>query len=330
MLPKAELHCHIEGAVPPDLAVRLAEREGVDISAFVRDGRYVWHDFTSFLACYDAIASLFRREEDFARLSESYLTSIARDGAIYAEFFVSPDHAEKAGLAPAAYIAALGEGIARANAKTGIEARMIVTGVRHFGIAKVEAAARFAVRCGHPLVTGYGLAGDERMGSLEDHVRAFEIAREAGLGITVHAGELSGADSVRDALDHVRPSRIGHGVRAIEDSELVRRIAAEGVVLEVCPGSNVAVGVFPSMDEHPFGRLRAAGCKVTLSSDDPPYFDTTLAREYEAARRAFGLDDAALLGITRTSVEAAFVDRKTRAALLARLDRARAELPVRR
>ena len=185
-------------------------------------------------------------------MSEHYLTSLARDGAIYSEFFTSPDHAIKAGLSPQAYTDALGEGISRAKAKTGIEGRMIVTGVRHVGVEAIEQAARFAARCGHPLVTGFGVAGDERMGDFEDYVRAFEIAREAGLGVTIHAGELMGWESVQAALDYIKPSRIGHGVRAIENPDLVKRIADEGVVLECCPGSNVALGVFPSFAEHPF------------------------------------------------------------------------------
>lgn len=323
VLPIAELHCHIEGAAPVSLALRQAARYGVDLSARVAGGHYVWRDFADFLACYDTVAALFRDEDDYARLAEDYLSSLARDGAIYAEFFTSPDHAERAGLSAAAYTEALGEGIRRANAKTGIEARMIVTGVRHFGVDSVIAAARFAARCRHPLVTGFGMAGDERFGEVEDYVRAFEIAREAGLGITVHAGEIAGADSVRAALDHLKPTRIGHGVRAIEDQALVARIAAEGVVLEVCPGSNVAVGVFPDFTAHPFRRLLDAGCRVTLSSDDPPYFDTSLGREYERGASAFGLDEGQMLGLTRTAIEAAFVDRKTRAALLARVDAAK-------
>ena len=138
---------------------------------------------------------------------------------------------------------------------------MIVTGVRHVGVEAIEQAARFAARCGHPLVTGFGVAGDERMGDFEDYVRAFEIAREAGLGITIHAGELMGWESVEAAMNHIKPSRIGHGVRAIENPDLVKRIADEGVVLECCPGSNVALSVFPSFPEHPFpvaeeGRLQ--------------------------------------------------------------------------
>lgn len=320
---KAELHCHIEGTASPKLAQRQAEKYGVDLSAVIRDGQYQWHDFTSFAAAYDVIAGLFRDEQDFFRLSEDYLSSIARDGAIYAEFFISPDHALKSGLSPAAYTDALAEGVKRANSKTGIEARMIVTGVRNSGVDAVEQAARFAAKCNNALVTGFGLAGDERLGDLEDFVRAFEIAREAKLGITVHAGELVGWQSVEAALDHIRPSRIGHGARAIENLDTVKRIADEGVVLEVCPGSNVALGVFSGFDAHPFPLLRNAGCKVTLNSDDPPFFRTSLKQEYEAGQKYFGLSDADLAGVTRTAIEAAFVDRATKARLLGRLGQGR-------
>jgi len=319
MPAKAEIHCHIEGAASPELVLRQAAKYGVDMSGFIQEGSFVWADFTSFLAAYDAAASLFRTEEDYALLAETYLVSLAEDGAIYSEFFTSPDHANRAGLSPEAYTNGLGEGIRRAKARTGIEGRMIVTGVRHFGTDSVEAAARFAVECGHPLVTGFGMAGEERSGHPREFARAFDIAREAGLGITVHAGELAGWESVAAALDHIRPTRIGHGVRAIENPDLVRRIAEEGIVLEVCPVSNVELKVFPSFEEHPFPRLRAAGCKVTLNSDDPPYFWTTLKREYEVAAEQFGLGEDALLDITRTAIEAAFVDEDTRARLLASL-----------
>ncbi|RWC28682.1 MAG: adenosine deaminase [Mesorhizobium sp.] len=317
---KAELHCHIEGAAAPELVIRQAQKYGKDTSSYIQNGSFVWHDFTSFLAAYDFSSDLFRTEEDYARLADHYLTSLARDGAIYSEIFTSPDHAGKAGLSRKAYTDALGEGMARAKAKTGIEGRMIVTGVRNAGVESIEQAARFAARCGHPLVTGFGVAGDERMGDLEDYVRAFEIAREAGLGITVHAGELMGWESVEAALDHIRPSRIGHGVRAIENPDLVRRIADEGVVLECCPSSNVALKVFDSFADHPFPALLAAGCKVTLNSDDPPYFWTSLKREYDIAAEHFSMNDKALAAVTRTAIEAAFVDRKTKAMLLGRLD----------
>ena len=320
MVPKAELHCHIEGAAGPALAQAQAARYGVDLSAIVSDGAYRWTGFTEFLHVYDTVAALFRTERDYALLAHDYLTSLAADGCVYCEFFISTDHAERTGLSPRAYIEGLAEGIMRAKAETGIEGRMIATGLRHGGPEAVERAARLIAGNPHPLVTGFGMAGDERMHHPKDFARAFDLAREAGLRITVHAGELCGAASVRDALDHLRPERIGHGVRAIEDPALVDRLAEEGIVLEVCPASNIALKVFADHASHPFNALRAAGVKVTLNSDDPPHFHSSLANEYAIARDRFGLDDAALTAVTRTAIEAAFCDAGTKTALLARLD----------
>lgn len=318
-LPKAELHCHIEGATPPALALSQARRYGIDASAFIRDGAYAWHDFTSFVASYDATANLFRSEEDYALLAETYLDEIAAAGAIYSELIVSPDQGEAVGIGADAYVRGLAEGAARAKAKSGIETRFLIVGIRHFGPESVVRAAEYAARKPHPLITGFNLAGEERMHRVADFSRAFDIARDAGLGITIHAGELSGAFSVRDALDHVRPSRISHGVRAIEDPDLVRRLADEGVVLEVCPGSNVALGVFADFASHPLRALWQAGVRVTLNSDDPPFFHTSLAREYAVAETEMGFSRAELLAMTRTAIEAAFVDAPTRESLLARL-----------
>ncbi|MCF3642925.1 adenosine deaminase [Rhizobium sp. TRM95111] len=318
-IKKAELHCHVEGATPPALALAQARKYGADTSAFIRDGIYVWQDFTSFVRSYDATAMLFRTAEDYALLAETYLTEIAAAGAIYSELIVSPDQGDAAGIGADAYIAGLAAGAERAREKTGIECRFIIVGIRHFGPERVEKAALYAARRAHPLVTGFNLAGEERMGRVADFARAFDIARDAGLGITIHAGELSGAFSVRDALDHVRPQRISHGVRAIEDADLVRRLAGEGVVLEVCPGSNVALSVFPDFSAHPLRALHEAGVRVTLNSDDPPFFHTSLSREYEVAASLMGFEEADLAAMTRTAIEAAFVDDATRKALLDRL-----------
>ncbi len=316
-VPKAEIHCHIEGAASPLLVRAQAEKYGADVSAFISpDGNYIWKDFTSFLKAYDGAASLFRSPEDYALLAETYLVSLAAEGAIYSEFFISTDHARDSGLSAQSYVEGLAEGIRRANAQTGIEARMIATGLRHMGPDAVLAAARTATGLGHPLVTGWGMAGEERMHHPRDFVQAFDMAREAGFGITVHAGELAGWESVEAAMDHLRPARIGHGVRAIEKPDLVRRIADEAIVLEVCPVSNVVLKVFADFASHPFPRLEKAGCIVTLSSDDPPHFHTSLGREYREAAHHWGYDQSDLLRFTRNAVEAAFIDGETRAALL--------------
>jgi adenosine deaminase len=318
-LKKVELHCHLEGAAPPALTLAQARKYNIDISAYLSEGVYVWHDFASFLQCYDKISEVYKTEEDYALLTETYLDELAGIGTIYSELIVSPDHGKRIGLGADAYISGVCEGIRRAKAASGIEARLIVTGERHFGPESVVGAAEYAARAQNPLITGFNLAGEERMGRVADYSRAFDIARDAGLGLTIHAGEVCGAFSVADALDVVHPSRIGHGVRAIEDAELVMRLADQGTVLEVCPGSNIALNVFPDFPSHPLRRLKEAGVRVTISSDDPPFFHTSLEREYDLAAGVFAFSDAEIDEMTRTGIQAAFVDEATRKALLARL-----------
>ena len=288
-LLKAEIHCHLEGAIPPYLALSQAKNYGVDIGDLVRDGRFIWSDFSEFIVCFDKVSELFRTEADYAMLAEVYLTELAAANTIYSEIIASPHHGERIGLGADAYMAGISAGIEAAQSKTGIVSRIIATGERHFGPDAVISAARYAAERKNPLIVGFNMAGQERMGRVADYARAFDIARDAGLGITIHAGEISGAFSVRDAVDLVRPARIGHGVRAIEDMGLVAELAEAGTVLEVCPGSNVAVGVFPDFASHPLRALRDAGVKVCLNSDDPPYFGTSLAKEYEIASMNDGI-----------------------------------------
>jgi adenosine deaminase len=318
-LKKVELHCHLEGAAPPSLTQSQARKYGVDISSFLRDGVYLWDDFAEFLIAYDKVSEVFRTEEDYALLTETYLDELAEIGTIYSELIVSPDHGDRIGLGADAYMSGVSAGIRAATAKSGIVARLIVTGERHFGPERVIKAAEYAARSGNPLITGFNMAGEERMGRVADYARAFDIAREAGLGITIHAGEICGAFSVADAIDLVKPSRIGHGVRAIEDADLVRRLVDLGTVLEVCPGSNIALGVFADFPSHPLRALKEAGVRVTINSDDPPFFRTSLEREYDLAASAFGFSDDEINDMTRTAIEAAFVDETTRQALLAKI-----------
>ncbi|RWX76660.1 adenosine deaminase [Neorhizobium lilium] len=319
-LLKAEIHCHLEGAAQPDLARAQAQKYGVDISGILNERGYIWSDFSEFIICYDAVASLFRTADDYALLTSTYLAELAAANTIYSELIVSPDHGDRIGLGADAYLAGICDGIEAARESTGIEARIIVTGERHFGPDRVVAAADYAVRSRNPLITGFNMAGEERMGRVADYARAFDIARDAGLGLTIHAGEVCGAFSVSDALDLVHPSRIGHGVRAIEDAALVERLAELGTVLEVCPGSNIALKVFPDFESHPLRALKEAGVRVCLNSDDPPFFHTSLAREYENACRTIGLGEAEINAMTRTALEAAFVDEDTRFRLLSRFD----------
>ena len=319
-LPLAELHVHLEATASPDLIRRLAARHGMAVPEDTLDGdTYVWRDFLDFLAVFDRAVTVIRTAEDYRDVTLEYLTACAAEGAIYVEVTVSPDHAASAGIPYAELLGGVAAGIDEARAETGVESRMIVTAVRNFGTDRAEAVAAGAAAAPHPYVTGFGLAGDEAGFPPAPFARAFEIAHDAGLGITCHAGEWAGPESVRGALALPVPvERLGHGVRAVEDPALVAELAERGTVLEVCPTSNVVLGAYPGFAEHPFGALRAAGVRVTLGSDDPPYWGTTIGREYAVARDTWELGDDALRAITRTAVEAAFVDEGTRTSLLAR------------
>lgn len=316
-VPLAELHCHLEGAVPPDLAIEKATKHGVAIDDLITpDGEsYHWRDFTSFLAAYDRIAALFCTEVDQFDLAYAHFCGLSKQGAIYGEVFLSPDHMGGESTYPA-FLDALIEGYRQAKSETGIEGRFIPLAVRDLGPDAALAIARLVVDHPRPEVTGFGLAGDERLFSPAEFAPAFAIASEAGLGCTAHAGELCGPESIIGVIDSLPVGRIGHGVRAIEDPDLVRRLAAEGTVLEVCPGSNIALGIYDNLSAHPLKQLRHSGVRVTLNSDDPPFFRTNLRNEYDSAAEALGLTSAELVGLTRTAIAAAYVDEETRARLL--------------
>ena len=317
--PKVELHLHLEGAAPPALTRAVAAEAGAPIDDLIGpEGGYRWRDFREFLEAYDRVARLFAPPERAAALCEAVLRAAAAEGVIYAELIVSPDFAGADAALWAEYCAALDAGAEAAERACGVVARFTATAVRHFGPDAAERAAARAAAAPSSRVTGFGLAGDERAGRPRDFALAFDRAREAGLGLTAHAGEFAGPESVRGALDDLGVSRIGHGVRAVEDEALVARLAAEGVTLELCPGSNLALGVVPRWAAHPIGRLRDAGARVTVSTDDPPFFATGMRREY-AELAALGWDAAALRGLAWTALDAAFCDAATRAALAARL-----------
>ncbi|KIT18133.1 adenosine deaminase [Jannaschia aquimarina] len=317
MIPKVELHLHLEGAAPPEFIRRLADEKHVDLSRiFDTDGAYAYDDFTGFLRCYEAATSVLQTPEDFARLTAEVLERQRDHGVIYTEIFLSPDFCGGRDLSAwRDYLAAIREAARRVD---GISMRGIVTCIRHEGPEKARETAICAAETAGDFVTGWGMGGDERMGKATDFAWAFDCAREAGLGITCHAGEFGGPDSVRDAL-RLRPSRIGHGVRSIEDDALVDRLAEDGIVLEVCPGSNVALGLYPDIRRHPVERLRARGVPVTISTDDPPFFHTDMSAEYDALSDAFDWDESLFAEIARTAARAAFCDADTRKTLLERL-----------
>jgi adenosine deaminase len=319
--PLAELHVHLEGTAPPALIRRLAARNGIPVpeGIFAAPDRFAWVDFLDFLRTYDRAATVIRTAEDYRDVTYEYLTACAREGAVYVELIASPDHAASVGLPDEEHYGGIAAGIDEARADTGIEARILAVAIRNFGVAAAEAIARRAAEDRHPYVVGFNLAGDEAGYPPAQFARAYEIAASSGLGCTVHAGEHAGAESVREALA-LPITRISHGVRAAEDPALVAELAQRGIVLEACPTSNVATGVFTGYETHPLRALFEAGVKVTLGSDDPPYFGASIGGEYAVARERLGFEEGDLRTITRTAIEASFADDAVKAALLNRLN----------
>ena len=241
------------------------------------------------------------------------LAESAASGVIYSESFLSPDFCGGRDVSAwREYLHAIREAADLAEKRDGIILRGIVTAIRHFGPQKARETALCAAETAGEWIVGFGLAGDEKSGKPKDFQWSFDAAREAGLRLTVHAGEWDGPDSVRNAIKDLGAERIGHGVRAIEDTALVDEIAEKDVVLEVCPGSNIALGIYPDWRRHPICALRERGVKVTVSTDDPPFFRTTMAREYHHLAAAFGWDSDAFIDIAKTSADAAFCDTATR------------------
>jgi adenosine deaminase len=315
VLPKVELHLHLEGAAPPKFIRGLAKEKKIDLAGiFNPDGSYSYTDFWHFLKVYEAATETLKSPEDYRRLTLAVLEESAASGVVYSETFLSPDFCGGRDLiAWREYVSAIREAADQAERQFGITLRGIVTCIRHFGPEKARETALCAAETAGDWIVGFGIAGDELIGKPKDFTWSFDLAREAGLRLTAHAGEWGGPDSIRDAITDLRPERIGHGVRAIEDLALVDEIAEQGIVLEVCPGSNIALGIYPSWRTHPIGELFERGVNVTISTDDPPFFHTSMAREYELLAEAFEWDDAVFRKIALASIGAAFCDRDTQA-----------------
>lgn len=322
-MPKVELHLHLEGAAQPAFIRGLAQEKHMDISGiFDPEGNYVYKDFWDFLKVYEAATATLQTPRDYQRLTASVLSESAGNGVVYSETFLSPDFCGGGDLgAWREYLHAVQEA-AEAAERDGIILRGVVTCIRHFGPEKAKAAALCAAETAGAFITGFGIAGDEKAGQFKDFAYAFDMAREAGLGLTAHAGEWDGPASVRTALDDLRPTRIGHGVRAIEDPDLVERLAEDGITLEVCPGSNTALRVYPSITAHPIEKLRKFGVNVTVSTDDPPFFATDMTREFENLARAFGWDESDVADLNKNAAQAAFCDADTRAKIMKALETA--------
>jgi adenosine deaminase len=321
-LPKVELHLHLEGAAPPSFIRGLAREKSVDLSGIFReDGSYDTGSFEHFLKVYEAACTVLQTPEDFRRLTLAVAEEAAASGVVYSEVFVSPDFCGGGDVAAwRDHLAAIEDAAGEAERAHGVTLRAIVTCIRHLGPDRAKRAALCAAETVGGFVTGFGMAGAETVGRPRDYAWSFDAAREAGLRLTCHAGEWGGPDMVADTLRDLRPERVGHGISAARDPALVDRLAEAGVVLEVCPGSNVYLGAVPSWEAHPIEGLRAREVKVTVSTDDPPFFGTTVTREWEMLERTFGWTPDDLRALNAVALDAAFCDDATRDRIRKRLE----------
>lgn len=269
-----------------------------------------------FQRLYDTARSVLRDPDDIYRLVREVAEDEVADGSRWLEIQVDPSgYAARFDGLTATFDLML-DAVRAASASTGLAIGVIVGANRTRHPLDARTLARLAARHVDDGVIGFGLANDERRGRADDFADAFRIAREAGLRGVPHGGELLGADSVRRCLDVLDASRVGHGVRSVEDPDLVKRIADEGVALEVCPASNVALGVFDTLEAVPLRTLVDSGVQVALAADDPLLFRSRLTAQYETARDVHDFDDAALAALAKSSVNASFAPEAHRRQML--------------
>jgi adenosine deaminase len=334
-MPKIELHIHLEGSIKPRTLLALAERNGVEIPA--RDVAGVeqlfrYRDFGEFIAVFMNLARVLVHGEDFEQLAYELALDSAVQHVVYTEVMLSPMQHYSRGINVAEALEGMAAGFARAERETGIVARSVLDFGRQYGVQQaweVLEIARGAAR--HGLV-GWSIGGNEIGNPPEPFAEVFAAARAAGLHTMAHAGEVVGPESVWGAVDALGCERIGHGVRSAGDEPLLRHLRDRGVTLDVCPTSNLCTGAVPSLEAHPLRRLYDAGVAVTINTDDPSFFHTTLTDEYRLAARHFGFGADELCATVLAAARGAFLPPAEREALTERVSRElgalRAELGV--
>ncbi len=329
-LPKAHLHLHFTGSMRHSTLLELADGHGVRLPEGLREG---WPELVRrgldatdergwfrFQRLYDAARTVLRTEADVRRLVTEAVQDEQREGSGWLEIQVDPSgYAGRFG-GVTAFTDLVLDAVRAASAATGIGTAVVIAANRTRHPLDARTLARLAAQYTGRGVVGFGLSNDERRGRTEEFAPAFAIARRAGLLSVPHGGELLGAHTVRTCLEVLGADRIGHGVRAVEDRALLERVAAAGTTLEVCPASNVALGVWARPEDVPLPALREAGVAVALGADDPLLFGSRLVDQYEMARTVHGFDDAALAEIARDSIRGSAAPSEVRERLLRGVD----------
>ena len=286
--PKIELHVHLEGTVRAGTLLQIARRNGVTLPADTEDGLaglYEFRDFAHFIETWVMTTGALRTDEDFRQVVVDYAAEAASHGAVYLEGVFTPAEPVGRGARWDEVFAGYCDGAQEARERHGVQVRLTPDIPRGFPPEAVEQTARRAVAYRDRGVVGLGLGGLEAEFPPEPYAPAFALAREGGIPAVPHAGEAAGPASIRGALDALHAVRIRHGIRAVEDPALVGELAARGIVLDVCPVSNLRTGVVASLADHPLPDLVAAGVACSVSTDDPAMFGTDLSIDYQIARQ---------------------------------------------
>jgi adenosine deaminase len=321
-LPKIELHCHLDACVRIETAGAIGRELGMSLPEPLRDALVapeVCDNLFDYLRRLDLALDLMQRASHLRRIARELMEDFARDGVVYAEVRFAPQLHTRDGLTMQEVVDAVHQGLAEGSRAHGVTAGLILCCLRHRPVEEGVLVARLAGD-NRDVVCALDLAGDEgRFPEAAPHVAAFRVARDAGLRLTVHAGENAGASSVREALDLLGAERIGHGVRVEEDPALVERVAAERVALDMCPRSNVQTRAVASLASHPIDRLLRKGLRVTVSTDGRTTSDTSVTGELERLRGQFGWGMAEFLAVQRNAAQAVFAPAAVRDALVERI-----------
>ncbi|MBZ5567650.1 MAG: adenosine deaminase [Acidobacteriia bacterium] len=307
-LPKAELHLHLEGSIGPDELAELIVRHGggpVDRTRLAQ--LYKHRDFTAFLEAFKRITQWLRTPDDYELITYRLMQKLKAENVLHAEVYVSVGVILFRNRDFDAIFEGLERGRQRGERDFGVSLLWIFDAVRHFGVEAAEHVFNKAIELRERNVVGIGIGGDERLAAPALFRKLYARAKGNGLRLTAHAGESSGPQSILGALDALRAERIGHGLTACQDSELMARLAKTQVPIEVCLTSNLRTGCCAAIEQHPLRTYYDRGIVVTLNTDDPAMFETSLCREYQLAQETFGFSDEQLRELAKNSFRASFL-----------------------
>jgi aminodeoxyfutalosine deaminase len=318
-LPKAELHLHLEGAIEPSTLLEIQQNHGRKDSLAEVQKLYQYSDFGGFLISFRDITEHLKAPSDYELITYRLMERLKAENVLHAEVYISVGVCLFRKQDFDAIFAGLERGRERGERDFGISLLWIFDAVRHFGSAEAQKVAELAVCYRERNVVGFGIGGDEKRAGPELFREVYNYCAENGLRLTAHAGETAGPESIWGAMN-LRAERIGHGFTAAQDADLMQELAERQIPVEVCVTSNVKTGVCPSLAEHPVRRYFDEGLMVTINTDDPAMFETSLSKEYQLLQENFGFSDDHLRELARNSFEAAFLPAEKKLEFLNLLD----------